>query len=203
MNPFEDEDANFSALVNDEGQYSLWPEFIEVPAGWSVVSKGKHSECLRWIEDHWTDMRPLSLVREMEKDVKERSEGFQERLRRSDVHPNGCCRGESTMDDLVERLSKEWSPVEISLRPKPTVEAFKEAIERGLVLVKFTSTKGGTELGVHLDATRSDTWPCDGAGAGSLRLVGTLTLNDVPVRCVTDINLQSLRGEGRLEIVER
>ena len=36
-NPFEDPDANYFVLINDEGQHSLWPEFIEVPAGWRVA----------------------------------------------------------------------------------------------------------------------------------------------------------------------
>jgi uncharacterized protein YbdZ (MbtH family) len=66
-NPFEDESSTFLVLVNSERQYSLWPDFLAIPPGWSAV--GPHatrSECLTWIEKHWTDMRPLSLVRQME-----------------------------------------------------------------------------------------------------------------------------------------
>jgi uncharacterized protein YbdZ (MbtH family) len=67
-NPFEDENAEYLVLVNHENQYSLWPGFREVPAGWTPVGpKGKRQECLAWIEATWTDMRPASLVREMEK----------------------------------------------------------------------------------------------------------------------------------------
>lgn len=67
MNPFEDPDANYLVLVNEEGQYSLWPEFAAVPAGWTVrrESTGRQ-ECLDYIEQQWTDMRPLSLVRQMD-----------------------------------------------------------------------------------------------------------------------------------------
>lgn len=66
-NPFDDEEGEFCVLINDEGQYSLWPTFRDVPAGWtSVGPRGKRKECLDYIEQHWTDMRPLSLVREME-----------------------------------------------------------------------------------------------------------------------------------------
>jgi uncharacterized protein YbdZ (MbtH family) len=36
-NPFEDPDAEYLTLVNDEGQHSLWPTFAEVPAGWTAV----------------------------------------------------------------------------------------------------------------------------------------------------------------------
>jgi len=66
-NPFEDEDGEYLVLVNDEGQHSLWPSFREVPQGWDAIGpRGKRAECLQWIEDHWTDMRPRSLVRAME-----------------------------------------------------------------------------------------------------------------------------------------
>lgn len=65
-NPFEDETGTFYALVNDEGQYSLWPSFAEVPAGWTVVyGEATREACLGYIEQTWTDMRPLSLVRQM------------------------------------------------------------------------------------------------------------------------------------------
>ena len=67
-NPFENEDGSYLALINDEGQYSLWPEFIEVPAGWRVThGPAPRAEVLRHIEEHWTDMRPASLVRAMER----------------------------------------------------------------------------------------------------------------------------------------
>lgn len=36
-NPFEDPDGTYVALINDEGQHSLWPAFIEVPAGWAIT----------------------------------------------------------------------------------------------------------------------------------------------------------------------
>jgi MbtH protein len=66
-NPFENPDATYLVLVNDEGQHSLWPEFVAVPAGWIVVHGGDtRQSCLEYIEREWTDMRPLSLVRAME-----------------------------------------------------------------------------------------------------------------------------------------
>jgi MbtH protein len=66
-NPFEDPDAQYAVLINGEGQYSLWPEFADVPAGWSTVLQGAgREECLNYIDEHWTDMRPLSLQRAME-----------------------------------------------------------------------------------------------------------------------------------------
>jgi len=61
-NPFADESAAYSVVVNHEGQYSLWLTFRARPQGWTFVGpKGGRDECLDWIEAHWTDMRPTSL----------------------------------------------------------------------------------------------------------------------------------------------
>ncbi|MEU3711055.1 MbtH family protein [Streptomyces catenulae] len=62
-NPFEDQDARYRVLVNHENQHSLWPDFAEVPAGWTVTyGPATRQECLDHIEEHWTDMRPASLT---------------------------------------------------------------------------------------------------------------------------------------------
>jgi MbtH protein len=67
-NPFEDETGEYLVLVNDERQYSLWPSFRENPAGWSAIGPwGLRKDCLEWINANWTDMRPLSLVEQMER----------------------------------------------------------------------------------------------------------------------------------------
>ncbi|GAA1279970.1 MbtH family protein [Streptomyces javensis] len=65
-NPFDNPDGTFLVLVNDEGQYSLWPAFAEVPAGWEVVvQETDRKTCLDYIEANWTDMRPKSLIEAM------------------------------------------------------------------------------------------------------------------------------------------
>ena len=65
-NPFDDEEGTFLALFNDEGQYSLWPEFAEVPSGWTVChGPGSRESCLAYVEANWTDMRPRSLAERM------------------------------------------------------------------------------------------------------------------------------------------
>jgi len=67
-NPFDDEEGVFYALINDEGQYSLWPTFAEVPEGWEIVHGATTRQaCLDYIEENWTDMRPKSLIAEMER----------------------------------------------------------------------------------------------------------------------------------------
>jgi len=67
-NPFENPDGVYSVLVNDEGQHSLWPDFVDVPAGWTVAhGSGPRQECLDYIETNSTDMRPTSLVERTER----------------------------------------------------------------------------------------------------------------------------------------
>lgn len=70
---FDDEEATFDVVVNHEEQYSIWPVGREIPAGWKAVGKsGKKAECLAYIEQVWTDMRPLSLRKKMEEAARER-----------------------------------------------------------------------------------------------------------------------------------
>jgi len=67
-NPFDDEDGTFYALVNEEGQYSLWPTFAEIPGGWNIAfGEDTQKACLDFIEETWKDMRPNSLIEEMKK----------------------------------------------------------------------------------------------------------------------------------------
>jgi uncharacterized protein YbdZ (MbtH family) len=62
-NPFENETGAFLVLVNAQGQYSLWPAFRAVPPGWDIIGpNGNRQVCLDWIDAHWTDMRPRSLI---------------------------------------------------------------------------------------------------------------------------------------------
>lgn len=59
---FDDPDATFTVVVNEEQQYSIWPEALPVPSGWqSMGVTGPKDECLSRIDEMWTDMRPLSL----------------------------------------------------------------------------------------------------------------------------------------------
>jgi MbtH protein len=65
-NSFEDENGTYVALINDEGQYSLWPDFIDVPAGWtSVHGPESRRACLDYSNQNWTDARPRSLISSM------------------------------------------------------------------------------------------------------------------------------------------
>ena len=104
---------------------------------------------------------------------------------------------------LVERLCEGVHPVEVGLRPERTVELFKKALDRNYVHIKFTDTKGGTELGVRLDRDACDFAESDfEGGAGAVHLEGGLTLDYVKVRCIADVDLRTLEGTGRLAKVE-
>ena len=54
--------ASFKVVVNHEGQYSIWPAERENPIGWSDAGKsGSKAECLAYVKEVWTDMRPFTL----------------------------------------------------------------------------------------------------------------------------------------------
>lgn len=62
-----EDDTIYQVIVNDEEQYSIWPADRELPLGWRSAGKsGTKQECLAYIQEVWTDMRPLSLRRKME-----------------------------------------------------------------------------------------------------------------------------------------
>lgn len=104
---------------------------------------------------------------------------------------------------LVDILCEGDHSVEAGLRPERTVKLFKEAIDRNYVHVKFTKTRGGTELGVRLDRDSCDFSQGDFEnGAGTVHVEGGLTLDYVKVRCIADIDLSTLEGRGHLVKVE-
>jgi MbtH protein len=56
----------YKVVLNDEEQYSIWPNDRTNPLGWHDAAKsGSKAECLAYIEEVWTDMRPLSLRKYM------------------------------------------------------------------------------------------------------------------------------------------
>lgn len=66
---FDDERREFHVVINHEEQYSIWPADRDIPAGWHAVgTSGTKAECFAYIDQAWTDMRPLSLRRQMEAD---------------------------------------------------------------------------------------------------------------------------------------
>jgi MbtH protein len=74
MNREEQEDETiYKVVVNQEEQYSIWPADRDNPLGWRDVGKsGLKNECLAYIKEVWTDMRPLSLRKKMEEAERQR-----------------------------------------------------------------------------------------------------------------------------------
>jgi hypothetical protein len=108
---------------------------------------------------------------------------------------------EYSVDDLVQRLATGDHPVTVG-GPNPSLENFKQSIDRDYIHIKFTQTRGGTDLGIKLDRGRSSLGEADfERGDGHVHVEGTLTLNYVPVRCVANIDLSTLDGQGHLEIL--
>lgn len=63
----QEDDMIYKVVVNLEEQYSIWFADRENPAGWRDVGKsGTKADCLSYIEQVWTDMRPLSLRKKMD-----------------------------------------------------------------------------------------------------------------------------------------
>jgi MbtH protein len=61
------QDGELKVVVNHEEQYSIWPADRDIPLGWREAGKqGTKADCLAYIEEVWTDMRPLSLRRKMD-----------------------------------------------------------------------------------------------------------------------------------------
>lgn len=72
VNILDNPDGCFFVVVNDEGQHSLWPESLSLPAGWTVThGPADRASCLDHVTTEWTDMRPRSLVTHLESAARE------------------------------------------------------------------------------------------------------------------------------------
>jgi MbtH protein len=74
MDPDQQDTRIYKVVINGEEQYSIWPADRPNAAGWRDAGKsGPKEECLAFIKDVWTDMRPLSLRKKMEDDARKQS----------------------------------------------------------------------------------------------------------------------------------
>ncbi|GAA0493398.1 hypothetical protein GCM10009544_62260 [Streptomyces stramineus] len=185
-------EPTYHVVVNDEEQYSIWPTDQDMPAGWRATgTDGTKEECLSHIDEVWTDMRPRSLREAM---LADEAAGDGATPPAPDPEPEG--------PGLVDRLCAGDHPVEVVLRPESTPAALREAVDRGYVFLRFTDTRGGTELGVRLDPAATS---LDGgdltAGTGHIEVAGVLSLDFEEVRCRARVDLADLTGRGGLERV--
>jgi hypothetical protein len=87
-------------------------------------------------------------------------------------------------------------------RPETSASALRQSIDRGYVHILFPETQGQTELGVRIDPAATDTSKADFAAAsGEVTLSGTLVLDGAHVRCNARLDLATLKGEGRLQLL--
>jgi len=184
----DDDLKPYRVVVNSEEQYSIWPLDRELPQGWSEVGPtGSVSNCLTYIAEVWTDMRPLSLRRHMEAATTDARIG-------PDEPPDRPAR-----PHLLDRLATEQA-AEFTTSIADGARALKESIDRGFVLIRFPQTAGGTELGIALDLAASKLEGADFATAnGTVHLVGDLILDWREARCMVALDLSTMQGLGRLE----
>jgi len=61
-NPFENPEDLYLVLINSEGQYSLWPDFLKIPDGWEKLFGAEERQaCLDYISSRWDNLMPNSL----------------------------------------------------------------------------------------------------------------------------------------------
>src|SRR2546426_7844598 len=119
MNGNEREDNTiYKVVVNHEEQYSIWPADRENALGWKEVGKsGPKAECLAYIKEVWTDLRPLSLRQKMAAAAQNPP---------PEPEPNVP---QTPEEDLVTRLCRGDHSVEVRTFPENSAAAFKESIE--------------------------------------------------------------------------
>ena len=62
VNLFEDDNGSYHVLMNEVGEFSIWPSFVDTPNGWKVVLRSEtRKNCLVFIETNWVDMKPKTL----------------------------------------------------------------------------------------------------------------------------------------------
>ena len=107
------------------------------------------------------------------------------------------------MSELPHKLAKGEHKVIFPSRLDDPLQELRDCIERDYVFVKFTETRGGTELGFRLDPEHSDLSGADWDNAtGTIRMAGELTLDYVKVRCVGNVDISTMEGTGHLVILE-
>ena len=105
------------------------------------------------------------------------------------------------MNELVERLSIGKHPVVFEMQSKGMQEVKHRLMDLKFVFVKFTNTKGGTELGINVeDSFTSLTNANFEEGIGNIHVVGWCILNYHKVRCIADIDVATREGTGYLEL---
>lgn len=106
------------------------------------------------------------------------------------------------VSELVERLSEGMHEVVIGYRGE-TLEEIKARVEDGYLHIKFTQTKGGTELGIDLDLKKMTGIEdlVNNLNSGTIHIEGITNLNYSDVRCICDIDISTRKGTGYLQVL--
>jgi uncharacterized protein YbdZ (MbtH family) len=133
----DDDPMRYVVVMNDEEQYSIWPEGRDLPLGWATDGfSGLKQACLEHINEVWQDMRPLSLRRWMENPP--------------DPEPMPAL-FDDTEPTLVERLTA--GPQRITWTNRGGQDSIAAALGRGLILLVCPDTRGPAELAVAVPPT--------------------------------------------------
>lgn len=85
---------------------------------------------------------------------------------------------------------------------KPDITKLNRAVENGYILVKFTKTKGGTELGCNTKNDDTENRCVVDEQNRTVEIRGRLKLDYTPVRLVAKVSLDTFKGEGHLEVID-
>ncbi|MGB0909658.1 MAG: MbtH family protein [Nitrospirales bacterium] len=192
------DDGDLRVVVNQEEQYSIWPVDRDLPSGWQEIGfTGRKKDCLEHIKKIWTDLRPLSLRKHME-NLDQNSANcamLETGDRENDTHK---VKGEQY--ELVDFLSAGDHPVKLELKSDTKDVELQNAINKGYVVIRFSDTRGGTDLGIRIERDLCVLDNCDvQILRGRMQIVGTVVLNNIRVRCTADINLEDCLGTGHLD----
>ncbi len=191
----EQEEIIYTVVVNAEEQYSIWPTFKSVPAGWYEVGfKGSKAGCLAHIKEVWKDMRPLSLRKKMEQ-----RKATWEKDKAAILAPRAQ---EPFKSPTVSFLSSGWHPLSCK-SIYSSGKVLKEALDKNHIHVEFTNTMGGTCLSFPIDPQCSSYSDANFASSkGEIYLEGNLILDFIKVRCLAKIDLCLLEGVGTLQLMD-
>ena len=104
------------------------------------------------------------------------------------------------MNELVKKLSEKEYSVQVN-RPDKSVKVLQERINLNYVHILFEET--GTEIGINLDRDKCDFSKADfEKQTGKIHFEGAITLNYDKVRCIVDISIKTMKGKGRLQLIE-
>lgn len=193
----------FKVVVNEEQQYSIWPTWKPDPPGWNDEGvRGTKQVCLEHIEKVWTDMRPLSLRKWMEENKLPVNEGVKLALPVVSDTSKDYFHAAKPPNELVKKLMKEQTVQIIRYleNSKPSIEKLRRAVEVGYILVKFSETKGGTELGCNV---KNENPRCSVEWKDSKIIFhGRLKLDFTPILVHATIDLTTFQGTGYVEPIE-